>query len=111
MPGFDPSPEAEAFRARIETFVREQVVPLEARAFLSFDDAMRIEVQALGKAEGLWAPHLSKQLGGGAFEFVEAAALFEEAGVSLLGPLALGIAAPDESPTACAGSAPRGERT
>ncbi|MDX6216265.1 MAG: acyl-CoA dehydrogenase [Frankiales bacterium] len=96
MPGFDPSPEAEAFRARIETFVREQVVPLEPRAFLSFDDAMRIEVQALGKAEGLWAPHLSKQLGGGAFEFVEAVALFEEAGFSLLGPLALGIAAPDE---------------
>jgi acyl-CoA dehydrogenase len=96
MTDLDLSPAAEQQREQIAAFVREQVIPLEPRAFASFDDEVRVEVQAKARSAGLWAPQLGKDLGGGGFSFVESAALFEEAGFSLLGPLALGVAAPDE---------------
>jgi acyl-CoA dehydrogenase len=83
-------------RDKIAGFVRDVVIPLEPRAFASFDDEVRVEVQAAAHKEGVWAPQLSKDLGGGGFTFTESATLFEEAGYSLLGPLALGISAPDE---------------
>jgi alkylation response protein AidB-like acyl-CoA dehydrogenase len=81
---------------QIAAFVRDTVIPLEPRAFASYDDEVRLEVQAAAQAAGLWAPQLPEHLGGMGFTFTESATLFEEAGYSLLGPLALGIAAPDE---------------
>lgn len=81
---------------RIAAFIRNTVIPMEPRAFASFDDEIRRESQGAARAAGLWAPQLPEQLGGMGFTFTESAALFEEAGYSLLGPLALGIAAPDE---------------
>jgi acyl-CoA dehydrogenase len=83
-------------QTQIGAFVRDTIIPMEARAFSSYDDEIRIQAQAAGKAAGLWTPQLPEHLGGMAFSFTEAAALFEEAGYSLLGPLAIGVAAPDE---------------
>jgi alkylation response protein AidB-like acyl-CoA dehydrogenase len=60
------------------------------------DDTLRKELQQEAKAAGLWAPQAPAELGGGGFTFDEAAVLLEEAGRSLLGPLALNCAAPDE---------------
>jgi acyl-CoA dehydrogenase len=92
----DRRPEVEEARREIASFVQEELIPREDKAFSSFDDALRLELQPLAKARGLWAPQLPRELGGGGFSFWESAVLFEEAGTSLLGPLALGIAAPDE---------------
>ena len=89
----------EHYGQRIKAFVRDELVPLEARAFNRFDDVLRLEVQGLARAAGLWAPQLPEHLGGAGFSLWESAVLFEEAGTSLLGPLALGIAAPDEGNT------------
>src|ERR1700744_1017899 len=89
--------EVEASRARIETFVDPVGVPCEQEAFVrGVDDHLRVELQAAAKSAGLWAPTASSALGGGGFRFDDLAILLEEAGRSLLGPLALNCAAPDE---------------
>jgi alkylation response protein AidB-like acyl-CoA dehydrogenase len=53
-------------------------------------------LQQAARQAGLWAPQAAAEVGGGGFRFDEAAVLLEEAGRSLLGPLALNCAAPDE---------------
>jgi alkylation response protein AidB-like acyl-CoA dehydrogenase len=94
---FSLSPCVEEWRDRIRRFVDEVVIPREQDAFISgADDTLRKELQQAGKAAGLWAPQAPAELGGGGFAFDEAAVLLEEAGRSLLGPLALGCSAPDE---------------
>jgi acyl-CoA dehydrogenase len=97
--GFDftLSPRVEDWRDRIAAFVADVVVPREQEAFSGgVTDALRRELQAAARAEGVWAPQAPADLGGGGFRFDEAAVLLEEAGTSLLGPLALNCAAPDE---------------
>lgn len=82
---------------RIRRFVAEQVIPLEERAIgRSVDDALTAELRRRGRASGVWAPQLSAELGGGGFDLLSSSILLEEAGYSLLGPLALNCAAPDE---------------
>src|SRR6478672_3717207 len=91
------SPAVEQQRRRVEEFVASEVVPLERRVFAEgMTDALRVELQAKAKAAGVFAPQAPKELGGGGFRFDESAVLLEEAGYSLLGPLALNCAAPDE---------------
>jgi acyl-CoA dehydrogenase len=87
----------EQWRDRITSFVDEVVIPREQDAFAhGVDDTLRKELQQEAKAAGLWAPQAPAELGGGGFAFDEAAVLLEEAGRSLLGPLALNCSAPDE---------------
>ncbi|MCW2692207.1 MAG: bbsG 4 [Mycobacterium sp.] len=92
-----PSDRAESWRARIAAFVDEVVIPSEQEAFRrGVDDELRTRLQAAARAAGVWAPQAPAELGGGGFRFDEVAMLLEEAGRSLLGPLALNCAAPDE---------------
>ena len=94
---FSISPRAADWRDRITRFVDDVVIPHEQDAFRAgVDDTLRKELQQEAKAAGLWAPQAPAALGGGGFTFDEAAVLLEEAGRSLLGPLALNCAAPDE---------------
>jgi alkylation response protein AidB-like acyl-CoA dehydrogenase len=94
---FSIPPRVAEWRDRITGFVDDVVIPREQDAFAKgVDDALRAELQCAAKAAGLWAPQAPAELGGGGFAFDEAAVLLEEAGRSLLGPLALGCAAPDE---------------
>jgi alkylation response protein AidB-like acyl-CoA dehydrogenase len=94
---FSLTPRVEEWRDRITEFVDEVVIPREQEAFAKgVDDELRTELQREAKAAGLWAPQAAAELGGGGFAFDEAAVLLEEAGRSLLGPLSLNCAAPDE---------------
>ncbi|MFC7885155.1 acyl-CoA dehydrogenase family protein [Streptomyces sp. NPDC057376] len=84
---------------RTAGFVRETVVPVEvkyggdsARA----GEETRAELQRAAKEAGLFAPHVSREYGGHGLGMSARALVFEEAGYSLFGPLALNIAAPDE---------------
>ena len=80
-------------------FVRESLIPLERdprQGPHGPDESLRREVQALARAAGLVAPHVSREYGGMGLSHVGKALVFEEAGYALLGPLALNIAAPDE---------------
>jgi acyl-CoA dehydrogenase len=85
------------WQGRIRDFVDQVVIPAEQQAFAGgLTDDLRVKLQAQARAAGLWAPQARAELGGGGFRFDEAAVLLEEAGRSLLGPLAINAAAPDE---------------
>src|SRR5690606_40347823 len=59
-------------------------------------DELRRELNARARAAGLLAPHVERRLGGLGLGHVGRAIVFEEAGYSMLGPIALHCAAPDE---------------
>jgi acyl-CoA dehydrogenase len=59
-------------------------------------EGVRVDLQKAARAAGVFAPHVSAEFGGHGLDMRGRAAVFEEAGFSLLGPLALNIAAPDE---------------
>ena len=96
---FTIPPELAALQERTRTFVRERLIPLEGDARQGRhgpEDGLRVELQAMARVAGLLAPHVSDAYGGQGLSHVGKALVFEEAGYSLLGPLALNIAAPDE---------------
>ena len=81
----------------IRSFVDDVVIPHEQAAFAGgLTDDLRRTLQQGAREAGIWAPQAPTELGGGGFRFDEVAVLLEEAGRSLLGPLALNCAAPDE---------------
>lgn len=92
-------PELSALQERTRAFIRERILPFEAdprQTRHGPTDAFRRELVALGAKEGLLAPHVGVAWGGLGLSHIGKAIVFEEAGYSLLGPLALNIAAPDE---------------
>jgi acyl-CoA dehydrogenase len=95
---FSLPPEIVELRERTRRFVDEVVVPLEAREVGPHgpDAALRAELQDAGRSAGLFAPHVGEEFGGLGLDMRGQAMVFEEAGRSLLGPLALNCTAPDE---------------
>lgn len=84
---------------RTEQFVDEHVIPIEAAVIREQREVTMEEVQgmrAAAKAAGLWAPTMPKKLGGMGLNIQEFASVLEAAGRSLLGPIAIHCAAPDE---------------
>jgi acyl-CoA dehydrogenase len=85
-------------RKRIRRFLDEIVIPLEPLE--SEEDGLLSEhvaaLHAAARAAGLWAPQLPPEYGGLGLETMALCLVFEEAGRSPLGPLALHCAAPDE---------------
>jgi alkylation response protein AidB-like acyl-CoA dehydrogenase len=91
--------ELQELRDRTRAFIRDTIVPLEAdprQTRHGPSESFRRELNALADTAGLLAPHVSPDLGGQGLSHVGRAVVFEEAGYSLLGPLAMNIAAPDE---------------
>ena len=89
----------EAIVRRVRSFVDEQVIPLETELLRSGEDLQLAQLQdmrAAAKAAGLWAPTMPKDWGGMGLGIQEIVPVFEAAGRSLLGPLAMGCASPDE---------------
>ncbi len=96
---FSLSPELRDLQARTKTFIRDRIIPLEAdprQTAHGPTDAFRRELNALAAEAGLLAPHVGPEFGGLGLHNVGRAIVFEEAGYSLLGPLAMNIFAPDE---------------
>lgn len=84
---------------RTEDFVRATVVPVEQRhggVLADAGEAVRVELQQAARAAGIFAPHAPRRYGGHGLGMCDRAPVFEAAGYSLFGPLALNIAAPDE---------------
>ncbi|MEO6512123.1 MAG: acyl-CoA dehydrogenase family protein [Nocardioides sp.] len=81
-------------------FVRDSVLVLEDEhdgdAAAAGGDALRVALQGAARAAGVFGPHVPVELGGHGLGMVARAPVFEEAGYSLFGPLALNAAAPDE---------------
>ena len=98
MIDFSLPPEVEELRQRTRGFVRDVVIPAEVRdrGDHGLDPTLREELQREARAAGLFAPHVSRELGGLGLDVRGQSVVFEEAGYSLLGPQALNCAAPDE---------------
>lgn len=99
MISFDPTPEQHALREKIETFVMGQIAPYEKDPRATSHgptEELRIELNALAREAGLFAPHVPRKWGGMGLDHVSMAIAFEAAGLSPLGPIALHCAAPDE---------------
>ena len=89
----------EAIAHRVRQFVDEEVIALETellRSGADLSNEMLQDLRAKAKAAGLWAPTMPKAWGGMALNINEIAPVFEAAGRSLLGPMAIHCAAPDE---------------
>jgi acyl-CoA dehydrogenase len=95
---FTPSPRAAALAERVKTFVHDEVIPLEMRATHAdgLPPALLADVRAKARAAGLFGPQLPAEYGGLGLDLLECCPVFEAAGRSLLGPLALNCSAPDE---------------
>jgi acyl-CoA dehydrogenase len=96
---FELTGEQQDLKARVDAFVREKIIPFESdprRTPHGPTDELRDEMVALAKAEGLLSPHVSEAWGGMGADHRTKAVMFEAAGYSMLGPVALNIAAPDE---------------
>ncbi|MFI5877323.1 acyl-CoA dehydrogenase family protein [Streptomyces sp. NPDC051445] len=96
---FDVDPTVSQLTAATAAFVREVVVPAEHECRGSVHDApeaLREMLQKAAREAGVFAPHVPARWGGHGLDLRGQAAVFEAAGYSLLGPLALNCAAPDE---------------
>lgn len=84
---------------RVEAFVRDQVVPYETDPRWSAHgptDELRRELNDLARRAGVFAPHVPEEYGGQGLSHLGQAIVFPAAGYSMLGPIALHCAAPDE---------------
>ena len=87
----------EALRARLEAFVAEIAIPLESHlGDGEVPDRLRRKLHDEARAAGLFAPHVGTEWGGLGLDHRGQSVIFEEAGYSPLGPVALNCAAPDE---------------
>ncbi|HLW72231.1 MAG TPA: acyl-CoA dehydrogenase family protein [Candidatus Binataceae bacterium] len=87
---------------KVTSFIREEIVPLERdprQGPHGPAEALRLEMVARARAAGLLSPHAPKEYGGLGLDHRGMAVIFEAAGWSPLGPLALNIQAPDEGNT------------
>ena len=88
-----------ALQTKVRHFIAEQIIPYEqdSRQTAHGPSAeLRNELIAKARAAGLLTPHASVELGGLGLSHLAKAVVFEEAGYSPLGPIALNIHAPDE---------------
>lgn len=101
MIDFEIPAELAELRDRVEAFIRDKVVPLEKdpRQHPHIEEALRRELVAMARAEGLLSPHAPREYGGMGLDHRGMAVVFEAAGWSPLGALALNIQAPDEGNT------------
>ena len=99
---FSTDPEFQAQLDWMDTFVRQEVEPLDLlwgdRTFHPLDDALRAIVDPLKQQvrdRGLWACHLGPELGGQGYGQVKLALMNEILGRSLWASIVFGTQAPD----------------
>lgn len=96
---FSLSPRMHDLRDRTRAFIADKIIPLEKDARRTSHgptDELRFEMNALARAAGLLSPHVAQEWGGLGLSHQERAIVFEAAGYSMLGPVAMNLAAPDE---------------
>lgn len=98
MVDFTRSPRELELEARTKQFIREVVIPFESDPRLAHgvpDELVR-EMRVQAREAGLLAPQAPVEWGGYGLDHRETATVLRAAGYSLLGPLAMNCAAPDE---------------
>ncbi|HEY1795194.1 MAG TPA: acyl-CoA dehydrogenase family protein [Stellaceae bacterium] len=87
-------------REQTEAFVRGEMIPREGDPRLGHhgpSEEFRRELVALGRRAGLTSPHVGTDWGGLGLDHRGKAIVFEAAGYSPLGPIAMNCFAPDEA--------------
>ena len=96
---FTIPPALEELSQEIGAFVREEIIPLENDPRWTSHgptEDFRLELVSLARKRGLVAPHSPEEFGGRDLSHFGRAIAFEAAGYSMMGPIALHCAAPDE---------------
>ena len=94
---FSLSPELLDLQQRARAFIHDKILPMEGdkrQTPHGPTEELRQELVALGREAGFTAPHVGVEWGGLGLNHVAKAIVFEEAGYSLLGPIAMHIFAP-----------------
>ncbi|MGW9405282.1 acyl-CoA dehydrogenase family protein [Arthrobacter sp. NPDC055585] len=92
-----PSRDAlEDLRRRTREFIRDVVVPAEPVPGEALTESERDRLQQAAKDAGVFAPHVPAEYGGQGLPLQDWPEIFEEAGYSPIGPVALNCMAPDE---------------
>ena len=89
-----------ALQQRTERFVRDEIIPRERDKRLTHHgptEEFRLELVELARLAGLVSPHVGKEWGGLGLDHRGKAVVFEAAGYSPLGPIAMNCFAPDEA--------------
>ncbi len=97
--GFSIPDDLIALQARVREFVAAQVIPLEGDSRQTPhgpEPSLCRELIDRARGAGLLSPHVAPEYGGLGLTHQGRAIVFEEAGYSMLGPVALNIFAPDE---------------
>ena len=102
---FNPSPEVESLRERIEAFMDEHCYPVEAEVIKAIDDEVKpgvpypeilVEIRAKAKEEGLWNLFLPGEEFGAGLTNWEYGILCEQMGRSpIVAPISFNCSAPD----------------
>lgn len=96
---FELSRELQDLQQRTRQFIAEEVIPFEKDPRCTPhgpSEDLRAELIGRAKRAGLVSTHMPANLGGLGLGHMAKAVVFEEAGYSPLGPVAMNIAAPDE---------------
>jgi acyl-CoA dehydrogenase len=96
---FDISGDLANLRDRTLAFVRETIIPYETdvrRGAHGPSDELRSELNEAARTAGLLSPQVDPAYGGLGLSHFAQAVVFEAAGYSMLGPVAMNCAAPDE---------------
>jgi alkylation response protein AidB-like acyl-CoA dehydrogenase len=96
---FALSPKLEDLKARIDAFVRSEVIPFETDPRWTAHgptDELRRELNAKAREAGLLGVHAPDEFGGTGLDHRGKAVALEAAGYSMLGPVAIHAQAPDE---------------
>ena len=99
MIDFNLTDEQRSLWDRTRAFVTEKIIPYEKDSRVTTHgpiDELRLELNELAREAGLFAPHVAEKWGGMGLNHTDMAIVFEAAGYSPLGPVALHCAAPDE---------------
>src|SRR4029079_5152255 len=96
---FAPPADLVELAAKTKAFVVDKVLPYEKDPRWTAHgptDALRLELNALARDAGVFAPHVAKEFGGRGLNQVGRALVFEAAGYSVPGPIAIHCASPGD---------------
>jgi len=93
---FNLDPQLVELSERVAAFVRDEVIPVEPRPGERVSDQVVASLREKARRAGIYGPQLPREYGGLGLGTVAMCVLFEQAGRSFLGPLAMHCSAPDE---------------
>ncbi len=102
MIDFELPEELVELKNRVDAFIRDEIIPYEndpRQEYHGPNDDLRLELVEKARGASLLTPNAPTKYGGLGLDYRSMAVVFEAAGYSTLGALALNIQAPDEGNT------------